>query len=162
MLTGPLPLADSALRLGAATLVGALIGLNRDLRHKPAGLRTHGLVALGACLVTVLGVQLAADGGDTADISRIVQGVITGIGFLGAGVILHRDDTKGVHGLTTAAAIWMVAVLGMAIGVGLWQESLLAALLILAVLQFGGPIEAAIRRWRGRGASGQASPPESP
>jgi putative Mg2+ transporter-C (MgtC) family protein len=159
MLTEPLSLADSAVRLAAATLVGALIGLNRDLRHKPAGLRTHALVALGACLVTVLSVQLAAEGGQTADVSRVIQGVITGIGFLGAGVILHRDDTKGVHGLTTAAAIWMVAVLGMALGVGLWQESLLAALLILAVLQFGGPIEAAIRRWRERSAP---PPPQSP
>ncbi len=162
MLTQPFSPAATVLRLVIAVVLGGLIGLNRDLRHKPAGLRTHAMVALGSCLVTLLGLRLAAEGGQTADVSRIAQGVITGIGFLGAGVILHRDDTKGVHGLTTAAAIWMVAVLGMAIGLGLWQESILSVVLILAVLQFGGPIEAAVRRWRERTAPPQSPPSNTP
>jgi putative Mg2+ transporter-C (MgtC) family protein len=159
MVIEPASFATYAARLFIATLVGGLIGINRDLRHKPAGLRTHAIVALGAGLVTILSVEIAGHGGQSADVSRVLQGVITGVGFLGAGVILHRDDTKGVHGLTTAA---VVAVLGMAIGAGLWRESLLTTLLVLAVLQFGGPIETTIRRWRERHGQPPMPPSESP
>jgi len=162
MVIEPGSFATYAARLLIATLVGGLIGINRDLRHKPAGLRTHAIVALGAALVTILSIEIASHGGQSADVSRVLQGVITGVGFLGAGVILHRDDTKGVHGLTTAAAIWVVAVLGMAIGAGLWRESLLTTLLVLAVLQFGGPIETSIRRWRERHGQPPIPPSESP
>jgi putative Mg2+ transporter-C (MgtC) family protein len=138
----PLPPLDEALRLGAAILAGAVLGLNRNLRGKAAGLRTHALVALGAALVVVTGAQLA-----DRDITRVVQGVITGIGFIGAGVILHpRRGTDRVRGLTTAASVWVAAALGVAAGAGLWSLLALGALGTLAVLAAGGPVEDAARR----------------
>ena len=89
------------LRLLLATLLGAAIGVNRELRQKPAGLRTHALVALGAALFTIVGLALTAFGGtrDPNAMSRLVQGIVTGVGFIGGGVILRRDDSKGIHGL---------------------------------------------------------------
>ena len=90
---------DIFIRLGAATVIGGVIGLNRDLHHKPTGVRTLALVALGSALAV-----LAVAHDPQADISRVIQGVITGVGFIGAGVILHRPTEKTVHGLTTAAA----------------------------------------------------------
>lgn len=146
-----LSLAELALRLTIAALLGGLVGLNRDLRHKPAGLRTHALVALGAAALTAATLTLDAGTGsmDVAAVSRTMQGIITGIGFLGAGVILHRPDRQGVHGLTTAATIWVVAVVGMVCGVGRWQLAVVLASLLLAILVFGGPIERACHRWLG-------------
>ena len=105
---------DIVLRLGSAILIGGAIGLNRDLHHKPTGMRTLGLVALGSTLA-VLGVA-----GDPAAVSRVVQGIITGIGFLGAGVILHRPTGGKVHGLTTAATIWVTAAIGVLCGIAAW------------------------------------------
>src|SRR3954453_9251045 len=90
---------DIIVRLGAAIVIGGVIGLNRDLHHKPTGVRTLALVALGSALAV-----LAVAHDPQADISRVIQGVITGVGFIGAGVILHRPTEKRVHGLTTAAA----------------------------------------------------------
>ena len=115
-------IADIILRLTVATLVGGLIGLNREMHHKPAGLRTHALVALGAAVATAL---VAANWDGSAPphfdaISRVVQGIITGIGFLGAGVILRAENGKSIHGLTTAASIWLAACLGSASGAGAW------------------------------------------
>jgi putative Mg2+ transporter-C (MgtC) family protein len=136
------------LRLGLATLIGTVIGLNRDLRGKPAGVRTHSLVALGAALLTLVSLELAWMG-DTLDksaVSRTVQGLITGIGFLGAGVILRNDRQQVVHGLTTAATIWLVCCFGMACGLGEWVTALFAAGLTLAVLSFGGSLEQAFHR----------------
>ena len=120
------------LRLFVATMVGCLLGLNREMLGKPAGLRTHALVSLGSALmaVTVLGVQGDAPG---EGFSRVMQGVITGIGFLGAGVIL-RDVTGKVTGLTTAAMIWIAAVLGLASGAGRWIEVSVATVLVFLVL----------------------------
>jgi putative Mg2+ transporter-C (MgtC) family protein len=128
---------DILLRLGAAMLIGGVVGLNRELHHKPTGLRTLSLVSLGSAL-TVLAV--AQD--PQADISRAIQGVITGVGFLGAGVILH-PSTGGdqVHGLTTAAVIWVTAAMGVLCGVGAWSILAIAVPLLLAVLLFGGPVE---------------------
>jgi putative Mg2+ transporter-C (MgtC) family protein len=98
---------DIILRLGAAILVGSVIGLNRELHHKPTGMRTLGLVALGSALAV-----LAVAQDPQADVSRVIQGVITGVGFLGAGVILHRPTGSKVHGLTTAAIIWDYCIPG--------------------------------------------------
>jgi putative Mg2+ transporter-C (MgtC) family protein len=138
----PLPPLDEALRLGAAILAGAVLGLNRNLRGKAAGLRTHALVALGAALVVVTGAQLA-----DREMTRVVQGVITGIGFIGAGVILHpRNGTDRVRGLTTAASVWVAAALGVAAGAGLWSLLALGALGTLGVLAGGGTVEDAARR----------------
>jgi len=134
---------DILLRLLMATVVGGLIGLNRELRHKPAGLRTHSLVALGAAVATALVV--GSDDGAAPmrydAISRVIQGVITGIGFLGAGVILRSENNRAVHGLTTAASIWLAACLGSACGAGAWLITACAFVLVMLILLFGGPIE---------------------
>lgn len=139
---------DLALRLAAAVLVGGAIGLNRDLRGKPAGVRTHALVSLGAALVTVVAADVAVANADAAAVSRVMQGIITGIGFLGAGVILHPDQGR-VRGLTTAASIWVVAALGIACGVADWWPLGLAVGFVLLVLVAGGPLERAAHRLMG-------------
>ncbi len=127
---------DIVLRLGGAMLVGCAIGLNRELHHKSTGMRTLGLVALGSALAVM---SVAQD--PQADVSRVVQGVITGIGFLGAGVILHRPNGGKVHGLTTAATIWVTASLGILCGLAAWRTVAIAALLMFFLLIVGGPIE---------------------
>jgi putative Mg2+ transporter-C (MgtC) family protein len=138
------PVLEIALRLMAATLVGSVIGLNRDLHGKPTGVRTMGLVGLGSALIVVAAGLVGGDG----DATRAVQGIVTGIGFLGAGVIV-KDSTSGrIHGLTTAATIWLTAALGVTCGLGHWALALMATGLSLVVLIFGGPIERAMhRRW---------------
>jgi putative Mg2+ transporter-C (MgtC) family protein len=136
-------------RLGAATLVGGAIGLNREFHGKPTGLRTLGLVGLGSA-IAVLAVQHTAP--DVAAASRVVQGIITGIGFLGAGIILRRPDEDRVHGMTTAAAIWVTACLGVACGIGAWRIIIVAGILIAFLLTIGGPFEKALhRRFFGKG-----------
>jgi putative Mg2+ transporter-C (MgtC) family protein len=128
-----------ALRLGLAVLLGAAIGLNRELSLKPAGLRTHALVALGAALATHVGLQLTQQSvGDTAAPGRIIQGIVAGVGFIGGGAILHRAEGGNVHGLTTAASIWVVAATGVAAGAGLWRAAVLAVVFSLILLAFGG------------------------
>jgi putative Mg2+ transporter-C (MgtC) family protein len=135
-------------RLGVATLIGSVLGLNRELHGKPAGLRIHALVCLGSALITVTSVQLAYDGQrmDGGAVVRAIQGLITGIGFLGGGVILRDSQGKSVHGLTTAATIWIAAGLGIVCGAGQWPTALIALGLTLAVLIFGGPVERFIHR----------------
>ena len=136
-------LKETLFRLGAAVLIGGILGINRELRHKPAGMRTHALVALGAALITLIAVQLSPKGAvvDGDIVVRAIQGVVTGIGFLGGGVILHSQDQRMVSGLTTAASIWVVAALGIACGVGFWQMALMAMGLSLLVLIVGEPLE---------------------
>jgi putative Mg2+ transporter-C (MgtC) family protein len=102
---------DIALRLGTATLVGVVLGLNRDLHGKVTGVRTLGLVCLGSALA-VLSVH-AVNG---TDASRVIQGIVTGVGFLGAGVIVRNNKGRHVHGLTTAACVWVAACIGAACG----------------------------------------------
>jgi putative Mg2+ transporter-C (MgtC) family protein len=134
--------SDVALRFAAAVLVGGTIGLNRDLRGKPAGVRTHALVCLGSAVATVA----AGAAADVAAVSRVMQGIITGIGFIGAGVILHRNGGKSVRGLTTAATIWIVATLGIACGVADWVPVGLGSGFTLLVLIAGGPVERMFHR----------------
>jgi putative Mg2+ transporter-C (MgtC) family protein len=139
---------DIVLRLGAAMLVGAILGINRDLRNKPAGLKTHSLVTIGAALLTMISISFAAmsatiDGGV---ISRVAQGIITGIGFLGAGVILRNESGQSVQGLTTAATVWIAACFGIACGAGQWRVVITALILTLLVLILGDPVEKAIYR----------------
>jgi putative Mg2+ transporter-C (MgtC) family protein len=136
---------DLLLRLGAAVLVGAAIGLNRELKHKPAGLRTHALVSLNAALLTIGGLTLGHGLRDPATVSRIIQGVITGIGFLGAGVIIRRGE-RAVRGLTTAATIWIATGLGVACGAGFWVAAGLGLGLALVVLMGGGAVERLFHR----------------
>jgi putative Mg2+ transporter-C (MgtC) family protein len=135
--------ADIALRLGVATLLGAAAGLNRELRQKPAGLRTHALVSLGASLAALIGLMLSdmATTDEAGAASRVIQGVFAGIGFIGGGVILHRQEAGAVEGLTTAALIWVVAAAGVAAGLGLWRSAAAAVALALVVLVGGDMIE---------------------
>ena len=126
-------------RLLLALACGVCLGLNRDLHHKPAGVRTFSLVSVGAALVTLAAVQLMP--GDGSSVSRVIQGILTGIGFVGAGVIFHSEQGKSVAGLTTAAAIWFTAALGIACGLGHYTLVLMGLIVALAVLVIGGPIE---------------------
>src|SRR5215471_6264764 len=107
---------DIALRLGTATLVGVVLGLNRDLHGKVTGVRTLGLVCLGSALA-VLSVH-AVNG---TDASLVIQGIVTGVGFLGAGVIVRNNKGRHEHGLTTAACVWVAACIGAACGCAEWQ-----------------------------------------
>jgi putative Mg2+ transporter-C (MgtC) family protein len=124
-------------RLGLAILVGGMVGLERQIDRKPAGLRTHMLVSLGSALFIMTGLQLGDRAIDNA--SRIIQGVVAGIGFLGAGEIFAKSRTNPgdvrVHGLTSAAAIWVSAALGVAAGFGLWFTALCGAIATLFILQ---------------------------
>jgi putative Mg2+ transporter-C (MgtC) family protein len=149
---------DTLLRFAAAVLVGGAIGLNRELRGKPAGVRTHALVSLGAAVVTVVAAETS---GDPAAVSRVIQGIITGIGFLGAGVILRGEGGKRVRGLTTAATIWISATLGIACGVAEWVPVGFATGFTLLVLVTGGPLERSFHRAFGRrpGDGGGPVPP---
>lgn len=149
-----------SMRLAASVLVGGLIGLNRDLHHKPAGVRTHALVSLGTALMIVVILPPSADESHRYDaVSRIVQGVLTGIGFLGAGVILRSPDKQHIRGLTTAATIWVTALLGVACGLGAWIPLGIAFILGAVVLLFGGRVERALhRRWS---TPDDESPPSS-
>jgi putative Mg2+ transporter-C (MgtC) family protein len=128
------------LRLGAAMLAGALIGLNRDRHHKPAGVRTLGLVGLGSAIVVV---SLASTGDPNA-VSRGVQGLLTGIGFLGAGLIMRSNEDQKIHGLTTATCSWVTAAIGAACGAGEWKVLAIGFPLIFVVLYLGGPLERAL------------------
>ncbi len=103
-------------RLGLATLLGAILGIDRDLHRKPAGLRVLAMVGLGACGVIMACIML--DHSTSDGLLRAVQGVLTGIGFLGAGVIMHAQGRDEVHGLTTAATIWISAIVGVVCGAG--------------------------------------------
>jgi putative Mg2+ transporter-C (MgtC) family protein len=136
---------DAVLRLFFATLIGAGIGLDRDLRGKPTGVRTMGIVALGSATI-VLASQYPAHMEDVAASSRVMQGIITGIGFLGAGVILRNPSGGKVHGLTTAASIWLTACIGAACGAGAWPIVLASALLVTLVLSLGKSLELAFER----------------
>ena len=144
---------DTVVRLGAASVMGALIGLNRNLHGKPSGLRTLALVGLGAATMVLVGL---GEGSDSQAVSRVLQGLLTGVGFLGAGVILHEAADKKVHGLTTAATIWVTACLGAACGAGLLRTALIAFAFVGAVLLFGGRLEKALRRILDR----HSGPPE--
>jgi putative Mg2+ transporter-C (MgtC) family protein len=121
---------DVVLRLILAAIVGGVIGLDRERAHKWAGIRTLLLVCLGAALFTVVSI-FGFD--DPADPARLAAGIVVGIGFLGAGVILHSE--KGVLGLTTAATVWAVAAIGVAIGCGLYLIAVATTLLILVALR---------------------------
>jgi putative Mg2+ transporter-C (MgtC) family protein len=129
-------LVDTLFRMAAAAAVGMLIGLNRDLRGKAAGMRTLGLVALGAAIVTDAAIDFPAFAGHPDAQSRVlqgaVQGVLTGVGFLGAGVVMHQG--LSVHGLTTGAAVWVTAALGVACALASWPLAAVGLGLALLIL----------------------------
>lgn len=118
-------------RLGLAALLGGLLGLEREHKGKAAGVRTHMLVAMGSALFVLIPQQA---GIAPADLSRVIQGLVAGIGFLCAGTILKSDDQDRVRGLTTAAGLWMTAAIGMAAGLGREVTALISTVLALVVL----------------------------
>jgi putative Mg2+ transporter-C (MgtC) family protein len=131
---------EIALRLCSAALIGAVLGLNRELLGKPAGLRTNALVSLGAAMLTLGSIGVAAGNPlnpDEGAVSRTIQGIITGIGFLGAGVILRDVGGTRVHGITTAATIWLAATLGILCGIGGWPVATVGFVLTLLILIIG-------------------------
>ncbi|MFH1805773.1 MAG: MgtC/SapB family protein [Pseudomonadota bacterium] len=131
-------LVDMVLRLCAATVIGMLIGLNRDVNDKPMGMRTLALVSLGAAVVAVVAVHFENLVDHPDALSRVVQGVLqgvlTGIGFIGAGVILRQPRNKSVYGLTTAATVWIAAALGIACALAAWHVVAIASILTFVVL----------------------------
>jgi putative Mg2+ transporter-C (MgtC) family protein len=138
-------LTDSELarRLILAACLGALFGLEREIKQKSAGLRTNILIAVGAAVFTLMSIEMAATGA-TTDPGRIAAQIVTGIGFLGAGAIMRTR--VGVHGLTTAATVWVNAAVGVAAGDGQYHLALIATGVTLLVLLVVAPIEGAIDR----------------
>jgi putative Mg2+ transporter-C (MgtC) family protein len=128
------PQVEGLLRIVLAGGLAALIGLEREMEGKPAGIRTYGLVGMGAASFTMVGL-LVFGTGDPA--SRVAQGIVTGIGFIGAGTILHMR--RQVVGLTTAAGLWVAAALGMAIGGGLYILGIGTGIAVFVLLQFLRP-----------------------
>jgi putative Mg2+ transporter-C (MgtC) family protein len=131
-------------RLALAAGLGAAIGIERELRQKAAGLRTNMLIAVGSALFTVVSIQLARTGG-TPD--RIAAQIVSGIGFLGAGSILRSG--RSVHGMTTAATIWVNAAVGMAAGAGLYSIATAATIITLVVLALLPFVERYLDRYAG-------------
>lgn len=127
----------TALRLLAATLFGGLIGLEREIRHKASGLRTNMLLCVGCAFFTMLSAVLAGD--SNPDKGRVASNIVQGIGFLGAGIIIHASDR--VVGLTSAATVFVTAAIGMACGAGLYLEAALATLITLLALTGIGYME---------------------
>jgi len=128
----PLPWSEVAARLILAIALGGMIGWDREFESKSAGLRTNMLVSLGAALV-ILGVLQSGIGQqDESLVGRSIQGILTGVGFVGAGAILQRNK---VHGLTTATAIWISSALGIVSGLGLWQLGLMGLGLTMIILR---------------------------
>ncbi len=125
-------------RLLVAALVGALPGLQRQQLGMPAGLRTHMLVSVGAAVFVMAALDAGATIGDT---TRVIQGLATGIGFVGAGAILKSSQEKQVHGLTTAASVWLTAALGTAVGAGRIGLPIVASVVALVILSVLRPVE---------------------
>jgi putative Mg2+ transporter-C (MgtC) family protein len=140
----PTTLSEAFLRLALAAALGGAIGLEREYRHKPAGLRTNMLIALGSALFSILSVEVGAAAGSP---DRIAAQVVTGIGFLGAGAILRSGEN--VHGLTTAATIWVNAAIGMAAGLGSYTVATVAAAITLVVLAVLPAMENMVEKRRG-------------
>jgi putative Mg2+ transporter-C (MgtC) family protein len=128
----PLPEIELATRIVLAVILGGLIGLEREAMTKPAGLRTHVLVCVGSTLFTVLSASIVGTG---IDETRIAAGIVTGIGFLAAGAIFKEQDR--VQGMTTAADIWVVAAVGVALGFGYYLAAILSAVIVFVVLSIG-------------------------
>jgi putative Mg2+ transporter-C (MgtC) family protein len=144
---------EITLRLGVATLAGGLIGLNRDLHGKPIGLKTLALVSLATAMLLVMvhsdEVKIVSDAG-----SRVIQGILTGIGFLGAGVIVHAERHFRVRGLTSAACTWLAACIGIVCGLGQWRLVITALIITFTVLTVGSRAE----RWLHKRLGGKVDP----
>jgi putative Mg2+ transporter-C (MgtC) family protein len=131
--------ASLVTRMVIAMILGAVIGAQREATGKPAGLRTHMLVAMGGALFVLAPVQ---SGMDLDGMSRVIQGIVTGIGFIGGGAILKLQEQRAIEGLTTAAGIWITAAVGIAAGLGRWGLALVSTILAWITLSLIGRIEA--------------------
>jgi putative Mg2+ transporter-C (MgtC) family protein len=142
-LTAGIPDAAQATRIFfrvvAATLLGAIVGYERERTGKSAGLRTHMLVSLASALFVIAPLEA---GMTASDVSRIIQGVATGIGFLGAGAILKLTDEREIYGLTTAAGVWMTAAIGLATGLGRYGLAVMSVVLAWLILAIVARLEA--------------------
>ena len=141
-------LAIVLLRTITAVILGGIVGVQREKVGKPAGLRTHMLVSLGTAVVVLScqGVGMEMDG-----LSRVIQGIVTGIGFVGAGTILKLTDQREIQGLTTATGLWMTAAIGVAVGLGALGIAVIATLLTVLVLSLQGVEEALNKRGQNQG-----------
>lgn len=128
----------SVLRLALAALLGGIVGAEREVTGHPAGLRTNILIATSSCLFTILSIHGFPLTGAAQDTARVAAQIVTGVGFLGAGVVLQTR--RGVHGLTTAATIWMVAAVGMAVATDLYALGIVTTLLTTGVLVLLNPL----------------------
>jgi putative Mg2+ transporter-C (MgtC) family protein len=131
--------ASLVTRMVIAMILGAVIGAQREATGKPAGLRTHMLVAMGGALFVLAPVQ---SGMDLDGMSRVIQGIVTGIGFIGGGAILKLQEQRAIEGLTTAAGIWITAAVGIAAGLGRWGLAVVSTILAWITLSLIGRIEA--------------------
>jgi putative Mg2+ transporter-C (MgtC) family protein len=141
-------------RLVAAVLLGAAMGIEREVAGKPVGLRTHMIVTLGTAVFVLAcsAVGMSSDG-----LSRVIQGIVTGIGFIGAGSILKLSEEREIHELTTAASVWMTAAVGVAVGLGALGVALLATLFTLIVLALAGLYDMRAEKMRAAKAGGEGS-----
>jgi putative Mg2+ transporter-C (MgtC) family protein len=137
---------DDLLSIILAIVLGSVIGLEREISGKAAGLRTNVLICLGAAVFTIISRQMVS--GTNGSIARIAAQIVTGVGFLGAGAIIQ--DRGGVHGLTTAATIWLVASIGMACGAGFYPLAVFAALLAILVLIGLGKLVKLVEHYRAK------------
>lgn len=157
-LTSGLPnsrqLVHVIIRLISATLLGAVVGYQRERAGKPAGLRTHVLVSLGTAVFVLAcsGVGMSSDG-----LSRVIQGIVTGIGFIGAGSILKLNEARDIKGLTTAASVWMMAAIGVAVGLGSLGVALLSTLFTVIILALAGLHELRVEKKKEANIAGKDS-----
>ena len=153
------------LRLGLALAFGAIVGIDRQMRRKPAGLRTMMLVSLGSAtfaLVGLNGMDLRGNTMDTGDVSRVIQGIVGGIGFLGAGVVMHSG--MRVAGITTAAAVWVTAAVGVAFGMGEFTLGAVAGIGAILTLSAAAVVETLVfkdRSGEGPGVEFERNHPEA-
>lgn len=136
-------LAIVLIRVTAAVILGGIVGLQREKARKPAGLRTHMIVCLGTAVVVL---SCLASSMDMSGLSRVIQGIVTGIGFIGAGSILKLSEQREIRGLTTAAGLWMTAAIGVAVGLGSLGVALIGTAVTVIVLSVIGAVEARLEK----------------
>ena len=136
-------LAIVIIRVIAAVILGGILGIQRERAGKPAGLRTHMIVCLGTAVVVL---ACLASSMDMSGLSRVVQGIVTGIGFIGAGSILKLSEQREIRGLTTAAGLWMTAAIGVAVGLGSLGVALIGTATTFIVLSLIGAVEARLEK----------------
>jgi putative Mg2+ transporter-C (MgtC) family protein len=151
---------DDLTRIGAAALLGGLIGVERELSGHFAGLRTHMMVTIGCAMFVVAGLAISGD--KQEEVTRVIQGIAAGIGFLGAGTILKNDGEHRITGLTTASSIWLAAALGTLAGLGEFVPAAAATVIALVVLGVLRPIERSLERRLGDRHLKNSSPKNRP